>query len=82
MNEANVTRRELTARQKVAVIVVDVLLIVELCVAMYLASAAPEAFTPVFMKSFFSMLAPTLVAGYVGVRLLREKTTRVESASS
>ncbi len=82
MNETKVVNRELTTRQKIAVVVLDVLLIVELCVAMYLASANQAAFTPVFMKSFFSMLAPTLVAGYVCVRLLREKTPRVETTTS
>ncbi len=76
------SKRELSLRQKIVVVALDVALIVELGVAMYLASTRPEAFTPVFMKSFFIMLAPTLVAGCVGVRMLREKTIQVESTTS
>jgi hypothetical protein len=76
------SKRELSLRQKIVVVALDVALIVELCVAMYLASARPEAFTPVFMKSFFIMLVPTLVVGYAGVRMLREKTIRVETTTS
>ncbi len=74
--------RELTTRQKIAVITVDVLILAEVCVAMYLANANPDLFTSTFMKSFFSMLVPTLIAGYVSVRLLREKEIQVESTQS
>jgi len=83
MNDENkLPVRELNTRQKIAVIVVDVLMLAEVCVAMYLANANPDVFTPTFMKSFFSMLVPTMIAGYVSVRLLREKQTQVESTQS
>lgn len=83
MNDENkLPARELNTRQKIVVIAVDVLMLAELCVAMYLANANPDVFTPTFMKSFFSMLVPTMIAGYVSVRLLREKQTQVESTQS
>lgn len=82
MNEAKATARELSTRQKITVVVLDVLIIAELCLAMYLASMNPEEFTPVFMKRFFAMLVPTMIAGYVAVRLFREKPIQVESAQS
>jgi membrane protein CcdC involved in cytochrome C biogenesis len=82
MNEANVAVRELTTRQKIAVVVLDILVIAELCLAMYMASANPDQLTPVFMKRFFAMLVPTLVAGYITVRLFREKPVQAESAQS
>lgn len=50
---------------------VNVAVLVELCVAMALAVACPpERFTPVFLKVFFGLLAPTLVLAGLGKRLL------------
>jgi hypothetical protein len=46
------------------VIFLNVLVLAELCIAMYMASADPENFTPVFMKVFFGLLIPTLTAGF------------------
>jgi len=80
--ETQLPARELTTRQKIAVITVDILILAEVCVAMYLANANPDVFTPTFMKSFFSMLVPTLIAGHVSVRLLRQKEIQVESTTS
>jgi len=81
-DDTKVPARELNTRQKITVIAVDVLVLAELCVAMYLANANPDVFTPTFMKCFFSMLVPTMIAGYVSVRLLREKQPQVESTQS
>jgi hypothetical protein len=53
------------------VIVMDVLVLTELCVAMYLAVSSPEDFTATFMKAFFGMLIPTLVIGALAKRRLR-----------
>jgi hypothetical protein len=49
----------------------DVLVLSELCVAMYLAVASAEDFTATFMKAFFGMLIPTLVIGVLAKRRLR-----------
>ncbi|MCU0559691.1 MAG: hypothetical protein MUD16_05795 [Desulfobacterales bacterium] len=50
-------------------VVMNLLVLAELCVAMYLAAAAPDEFTAVFVKAFFGMLIPTLIAG----RFLRRR---------
>jgi hypothetical protein len=58
-------------RQKVAVAILDVLVIAELCVSMYIASQDPENLTPVFMKNFLSMVIPTLLLAWVIIKRLR-----------
>ena len=55
----------------VLVIAVNVAVLVELCVAMYLAASSPDDFTATFMKAFFGMLIPTLVISILGKRRLR-----------
>jgi len=55
----------------VLVIAMNVAVLVELCVAMYLASSSAEDFTATFLKAFFGMLIPTLVIGVIGKRRLR-----------
>jgi len=65
-------------RQWLFVIGMNVLVLAELCVAMYLAAADPDDFTTTFIKSFFAMLIPTLVIGVLAKRRLRpaEATAR------
>jgi hypothetical protein len=58
-------------RQKVVIGVVDVLVIAELCVSMYLANQDPENFTVAFVKSFFAMALPTLIAARIAFKRLR-----------
>jgi hypothetical protein len=63
-------------RQKIAVIITDVLLIAEVCISMYLSSQqAPENLTPTFLKSFFIMCVPTLVIAKVTISRLRTPET-------
>ena len=69
----------LNLRQKIVVIALDVLLLVELCIAMYFANLAPEAFTPTFVKTFFSLLLPTVLTA---VFFLRRFKTRADSLTS
>ena len=64
---------ELNARQRWAVVALDVAMVAELTVAVYAASRCPDDFTPVFMKVFFSLLIPTLIAGFWGIRRLRDR---------
>jgi hypothetical protein len=61
-------------RQKMVIAILDVLLIVELCIGMYSASSNPESFTPAFVKSFFSMLIPTLIVARIMVKRFRSVT--------
>lgn len=66
-------------RQKIAVIVVDVVVIIELCVSLYLASGNPEDYTATFFKAFFIMVIPTLVAYKLTVRRFKKKETKTEA---
>lgn len=60
--------------QKLVVIVTDILLILELCLSMYMASkTTTELLSSVFMKSFFLMCIPTLVIAWFSVRRLRRQ---------
>jgi hypothetical protein len=63
-------------RQWLLVIVMDLLVLAELCVAMYLAVASPEDFTETFIKAFFGMLIPTLGVGALAKRCLRPATVK------
>jgi len=69
----------MNARQKIAVAVMDVLMLAELCLAMYWANNNPENFTPVFLKSFLVMLIPTLIIARFAVKRLRSPEVPVES---
>ena len=68
INEVDVAKNP---RHWLLVIVMDVLVLTELCVAMYVAASSPEDFTATFMKAFFGMLIPTLVIGALAKRRLR-----------
>jgi len=61
------------------VVVMDVLMLAELCFAMYFAHNNPENFTPVFLKSFLVMLIPTLIIARFVVKRLRSPEELVES---
>lgn len=50
----------MNTRQKIA-LVVNLLILAELCISMYLAGKDPDNFTSVFFKFFLGMLIPTLI---------------------
>jgi hypothetical protein len=60
----------------ILVIVMNLAVLTELCIAMYLAANDPEDFTAAFMKAFFGMLVPTLVIGFFAKRRLRPVTVK------
>lgn len=60
-------------RQRIAVAAVDVAVLIEMCLSVYLANGAHEEFTPLFFKFFFGMLVPTLIAACIAVRRLRSE---------
>ncbi len=62
----------------ILVIVLNLLVLAEVCIAMYMAAADPDNFTPVFMKAFFGMLIPTLFAGFYLKRRLRSAASTVQ----
>ena len=53
--------------------IVNVLVLVEVFIAMYFAAKNPDEITPVFFKILFSMLLPTLVLAYVVKRILARR---------
>lgn len=61
--------------QKLAVAVLDVAIVTEVCIGIYLGSRDPENLTPVFLKSFFVMAIPTLMVGTIVIRRLRALET-------
>jgi hypothetical protein len=68
INEADVVK---SPWQWILVIAMNVAVLTELCVAMYLAVSSGDNFTATFMKAFFGMLIPTLVLGVLAKRRLR-----------
>jgi hypothetical protein len=57
-------------RQKIAVGITDIAILVELCVSLYIASHDPENYSSVFFKYFFTMLVPTLVFAKISIKRL------------
>ncbi len=57
-------------RLRLFALCINILVLAELFVAMFFASQQPDSLTPVFFKTFFCMLAPTLVAALVGRRII------------
>jgi hypothetical protein len=70
---------ELNGRQRLAVIIMDVALLAEVTFSVYMASRLPDDFTAVFMKVFFSMFIPTIVAGIYAIRRFRNRSDGVEA---
>jgi len=58
-------------RRWIVVIIADVAILTQMCLAMYWASQQPDALTSVFLKSFLSMSLPTLVLTLIAMRVLR-----------
>ena len=78
-DESDAPTIRMNGRQKLFICMIDLGIITELCIAMSAAQSAPDAFTPTFMRTFFSLFIPTLIIGLVGFRKLRART---ESAGS
>ena len=70
---------KLNPRHWLLVIILDVLILAELTVAMYVAAASPDDFTAVFMKTFFGLLLPTLLLGFLAKRMMRTPPERIKS---
>lgn len=61
----------MNTRQKIGVAVLDVLILIELGISIYLANKTPELFTPAFMKTFFVLAIPTLILARIVIKRLR-----------
>lgn len=58
-------------RQKVAVGILDLVIIAEVCFSIYMGSRDPENLTPIFLKNFFVLVIPTLILARVIVKRMR-----------
>ncbi len=73
INEVNLASNP---RHWILVIAMNVLVLSELCLSMYLAVSSTEDFTATFIKVFFGMLIPTLVIGALAKRRLRPQPAK------
>lgn len=64
-------RPGMNMRQKIAVIVIDILILASVAVAIGTANQHPDNFTPMFFKVFFSLFFPVLILGIFTVKRLR-----------
>lgn len=67
------TAIRMNGKQKLLVILLDIVMLAEVCVGMHAATQSPDSFTPVFVKTFFSLLLPTLAVAFLANRLLRDR---------
>jgi hypothetical membrane protein len=61
----------MNTRQKIGVALLDVVILIELGISIYLANKTPELFTPIFMKTFFVLAIPTLILARIVIKRLR-----------
>ena len=61
----------MNVRQKIGVVVLDVLVLIELGFSIYWANQTPDLFTPIFMKTFFVLVIPTLILAWIIIKRLR-----------
>ncbi|MBU1228994.1 MAG: hypothetical protein KKA55_08475 [Proteobacteria bacterium] len=73
-DDSEAPRINMNGRQKLFILAIDFAIISELCIAISVASANMDTFTPSFMRIFFAMFLPTLLAGFYGHRKLRDNT--------
>lgn len=54
-------------------IAVNLLVLAEVFIAMYFAAKTPDEITPIFFKTLFSMLLPTLVMAAIAKRIIARR---------
>lgn len=59
--------------RRLVVILADVLVLAEVCYAMFVATQTPDELTPVFMRTFLPLVLPTLLAALVASRLIKRR---------
>ncbi len=67
-------------RQKIILLVMDVLLLAELCYTMYASYPAGEQFSAVFMRTYTPMFFPTVIIGIWLCRRSRDRQDDTEAA--
>ena len=55
----------------------DVLILIELGISMYRANKTPDLFTPIFMKTFFVLVLPTLFLAWIIIKRLRTEESPI-----
>ena len=60
----------LNARQKCVVVLMDLLLLAELCVSVYLGQQNPEEITTIFLKTFVPAVVLTVFTARIAIRRL------------
>lgn len=63
-------------KQRIAVVVMDVLLLAELTCSIFLAQQDMENMTAIFLRSFVPMALVTLVVAKICIRMLRSRTSQ------
>lgn len=58
-------------KQRVVVIIADIMLLAQLTYSVYVAQQTPEEISLVFMKTFFPLVLCTLIAGRYFIRKFR-----------
>lgn len=76
MGEAQKVSLSSSPRMKLFALAINVLVLLELTLSMYLASLDPDRLTPIFFKTFFTMLVPTIVFAFIGRRLIARAERR------
>lgn len=70
MGEAQHVSLTSDLKAKLFAVFINILVVGELFVAMYVAHQTPSQLTPAFFKIFLAMLLPTLALAYIGRRTL------------
>jgi len=73
-------KNRLNAKQRLIVIAMDVLLLIELVGSMRYASFTPETMTEIFLKLYVPMLVVTVVVARVAMRLTRDAQSETDIA--
>lgn len=76
MGEAQKVSLTSSPRLKLFALFINVLVLMELTVAMYFAAQDQDRLTPVFFKIFFSLLAPTIIVAIAGRRIIARAERR------
>lgn len=59
---------KMNRKQKILVVFLDILILSELTLAMYLSAQSPEDFTGTFLRIFIPLAAATFILGMIGIR--------------
>jgi len=62
-------------KQKIVVMIMDLLILAELATCMYFGMRDPEALTLFFLKTYVPLLLATILAGRLLIRRLSEENT-------